>query len=74
MPPGLFPATLTADIQYEADAQATEQVFLSLQGSVMFLYYRVYGEPYPEVPNAEQVQKINNIWIGIGHPENIITI
>jgi len=74
MPSGLFPATVTADIKYEADAQATEQITLSLQGSVMFIYYRVYGEAYPQVPTAEQIQKINDIWIGIGHPENIITI
>jgi len=72
MPVGVFPATLNADIQFEADAQATENITLSLQGTVMYLYVRVFGEAYPANPTSEQRAKINSIWLGIGHPENII--
>ena len=72
MPPGIFPSTLTASLRYETLATSTEEITLSLEGSVIFLYSRVYGEPYPLVPTGEQIKKINDIWIGIGHPENII--
>jgi hypothetical protein len=74
MPSGMFPATLTADIQYETEAAITENIVLSLQGTVQYLYYRVYGDIYPVNPTIEDIKKINDIWIGIGHPENIITI
>ena len=73
MPTGMFPATLTASIQYEAEAAITEHIALSLRGSVQYLYYRVYGDIYPTNPTPEEIKKINDIWIGIGHPENIIT-
>jgi hypothetical protein len=72
MPAGIFPATLTADLLFETVATSNEEIVLSLEGSVMFLYSRVYGEPYPLIPTTSQIKKINDIWIGIGHPENII--
>lgn len=72
MPVGVFPSTLNADIQFEAQAEATENIVLSLKGTVMYLYSRVFGEPYPANPTSEQRAKINSIWLGIGHPENII--
>jgi hypothetical protein len=71
-PTGLFPATLTANITFETPAQATETINLSLQGSVVYLYQVVFKERYPANPTSEQRAKINSIWIGIGHPENII--
>jgi hypothetical protein len=72
MPVGEFPATLNANIQFEAQAEITENIVLSLQGTVMYLYTRVFGEAYPTSPTSEQRAKINSIWLGIGHPENII--
>jgi hypothetical protein len=72
MPAGEFPATLIANIQFEAKAIVTENIVLTLQGTVQFLYSRIYGEAYPKHPTAKQIKQINNIWIGIGHPENII--
>ncbi len=72
MPAGDFPATLNANITFQASATATETVVLSLQGTVMYLYSRVFGEKYPANPTPEQRAKINSIWVGIGHPENII--
>lgn len=72
MPSGNFPSTLRADITFETEATMTENIVLSLQGTVIFLYQHVYNEPYPTSPTPAQIVKINDIWVGIGHPENII--
>jgi len=72
MPSGEFPATLTTNIQFEARADITENIVLSLEGTVQFLYSRIYNEVYPSRPTPKQIQQINDIWIGIGHRENII--
>jgi len=72
MPSGNFPSTLIADITFETEAMMTENIVLSLQGTVIFLYQHVYNEVYPTNPTPTQIVKINDIWVGIGHPENKI--
>jgi hypothetical protein len=72
MPVGEFPSTLRSDINFEAKAEISETISLNLEGTVIFLYARMFNEPYPTNPTEEQRDKINSIWVGIGHPENII--
>lgn len=72
MPTGIFATTLGNDIKFEAKAEVTETIQLSLQGSVAYLFVRLFNEPYPANPTPSQIEKINAIWVGIGHPENII--
>jgi hypothetical protein len=73
MPYGTFPVTVRANIQFETDATVTETVVLDLAGTVILLYSQLFKEPYPEMPFTElQRGRINAIWTGIGHPENII--
>ena len=72
LPTGVFPETLRTPLTFRTTASATQYITLSLQGTVEFLYSRVYREPYPTNPTLIQKKQINDIWIGIGHPENII--
>lgn len=74
MPSGVFPATLRTDVEFKSPASLTETIYLSLQGTVMFLYQQVFNEPYPEIPTSIQQEKINAIWIGIGYPENVVPV
>ena len=72
-PAGLYPATITLALKFDSKADVTETIQLSLEGSVMYIYMRMFKEPYPSMPFTElQRQRINAIWEGIGHPENII--
>jgi len=74
MPPGFFPATLINQMKFETPASATETIVItSLQVTVEFLYKHLFNERYPTNPTPIQIEKINAIWVGIGHPENIIT-
>lgn len=75
MPVGVFPVTVLANIQFETDATVTETVVLDLAGTVILLYSQLFNEPYPDMtkPLTDlQRERINAIWTGIGHPENII--
>ena len=74
MPSGFFPSTLINPIKFETPASATETIVInSLQVTVEFLYKHLFKELYPANPVGVQIEKINAIWVGIGHPENIIT-
>jgi hypothetical protein len=73
MPFGTFPVTVRASIQFETDATVTETIVLDLAGTVILLYSQLFNEPYPEMPFTDlQRERINAIWVGVGHPENII--
>jgi hypothetical protein len=74
MPSGVFPATLRTDVEFKSPAVIVEKISLSLQGTVTFLYRKVFNEPYPEFPTPLQQEKINAIWIGIGYPENVVPV
>jgi hypothetical protein len=73
MPSGVFPLTLTTNIEFKTDATISENIILDLSGTVVLIYTQMFKEPYPTTPFTElQRQRINAIWEGIGHPENII--
>jgi len=72
-PEGVYPVTIALALKFESKASITEKVELSLEGTVIFIYTKMFKEPYPSRPFTElQRQRINAIWEGIGHPENII--
>ena len=72
-PAGLYPATISLTLEFDSKADTTNQIKLSLEGSVIYIYIKMFKEPYPAEPLTElQRQRINAIWEGIGHPENII--
>ncbi len=72
-PEGFYPATVSLTLKFDTEAKATEEIKLSLEGSVIYIYLKMFKEPYPAAPLTElQRQRINAIWEGIGHPENII--
>jgi hypothetical protein len=72
-PEGLYPVTIKLALKFESKATVAEKVELSLEGTVIFIYTRMFKEPYPTAPFTKlQRERINAIWQGIGHPENII--
>ena len=72
-PVGYYPATVEVDLKFKSEAKSTETIQLSLEGTVMFIYIKMFNERYPSAPFTElQCQRINTIWEGIGHPENKI--
>jgi hypothetical protein len=72
-PEGLYPVTIKLALKFESKATVSEKVELSLEGTVIFIYTKMFKEPYPTAPLTKlQRERINAIWKGIGHPENII--
>jgi hypothetical protein len=73
MPDGKFAQTISSEnLKFETKAEVTQKIVLDLFGSAIYLYMKVFKEPYPKNPSPLQIQKMNAIWIAIGHPENII--
>lgn len=74
-PEGNYPVTIAIPLEFETTATVTEEIELSLEGTVIFIYIKMFKEPYPAMPFTDlQRERINAIWSGIGHPENIIPI
>ena len=72
-PEGLFPVTIALALKFDTKATVTETIELTLEGTVIFIYTKMFKEKYPSLPYTElQRDRINAIWKGIGHPENII--
>lgn len=72
-PEGLYPVTVALALEFETEASTTEQIELTLEGTVIYIYIKMFKEPYPVMPFTDlQRERINAIWSGIGHPENII--
>jgi hypothetical protein len=72
-PEGAFPATVSLTLNFDAKASTTEKIVLTLEGTMMYIYVKMFKERFPAKPFTElQRQRINAIWEGIGHPENII--
>jgi hypothetical protein len=72
-PEGVFPATVSLTLSFEANASTTDKIVLTLEGTMMYIYVKMFKERFPSKPFTElQRQRINAIWEGIGHPENII--
>jgi hypothetical protein len=72
--PGIFGA-ITSGAQYKSKVSGTEEVKLSIDGYVVYLYCFVYKEAYPTAPfTQQQVDRINEIWDALEHPEKKISI
>lgn len=66
---------LVAALVYEAPATNKNEATLDLDGYVSFIYYILYKEPYPldTRKTAEQIERINSIWVKIGLPNKQIS-
>ena len=61
-------------IEYQAKAAVTERVKLSKTGTMMYYYWLAYKEPFPKTPDNIQQQRINEIWLAMNMPENVVPV
>ena len=40
----------------------------------MYYYWLAYKEPFPKTPDNIQQQRINEIWLAMNMPENVVPI
>jgi hypothetical protein len=72
--PGVF-GSIASGAQYKSTVSGTEEIKLSLEGYAIYVYCFVYKEPYPTAPfTQQQVDRINEIWDALEHPEKKISI
>lgn len=73
MVPGKFGRMFTTKI-FESKSSMTDTVTLDPTGTMMYLYIKYFGGPFPTNPTAEQQHIINQIWIAMNKPEKIVKI
>jgi hypothetical protein len=61
-------------LDFQAKAKATEKLKLSKTGTMMYYYWLAYKEPFPKTPDNTQQQRINEIWLAMNMPENVVPI
>ena len=70
---GLY-SDLHSQKTYAASVSGVEKITLSKTGTMMYYYYLVYNERYPKEPTIEQQRRINEIWIAMKMPENVVPV
>lgn len=73
-PPGNFGGELHSQEVYDASAQGSENITLNTLGTMMLYYYLLHKEPCPENPTPEQQSRINEIWVAMNIPENVVPL
>jgi hypothetical protein len=71
--PGKY-GELHATKVYDAKADRTDAIKLTIEGYVMMIYMKVFKEDYPKMPNQKQVDNINQIWDALKRPEKKIRL
>lgn len=69
-----FYGALHSQKTYAASVSGAEKVTLTKTGTMMYYYYLVYNERYPKEPTIEQQKQINEIWIAMKMPENVVPV
>ena len=57
-----------AGLEYATSATNTDVITLSIDGFILYLYYKAYGESYPEVPSAGDIVKLHEIYDALKIP------
>jgi hypothetical protein len=73
MPPGLMGKMRVFNI-WPATANATEVIQLNEMGTMVYLYIKVFGGPFPERPTPQQREFINRVWEAMDKRERIIPV
>ena len=71
--PGMFGELRAQNVWTESISQAEEFKFTQL-GTMYYLYFKVFGEIVSLSPTPEQQRNINEVWIAMGYPENVINV
>ena len=59
---------------YKATVDQTQTIKLNVFGTMAFLYILKYKEEFPLNATTEQQQRINEIWIIMKMPENVVPV
>jgi len=73
MPPGLMGKMRVFNI-WPATANATEVIQVDEIGTMVFLYVKVFGGPFPGRPTPEQQENINRVWTAMNLVHKVIPV
>ena len=70
---GMFGEIHSQNVWTENISQA-EELKLTTIGTMYYLYFKVFGEVASINPTPAQQRNINEVWIAMGYPENVINV
>lgn len=73
MPPGLMGKMRVFNL-WPASANMVEVVEVDEIGTMVYLYLKVFGGPFPEKPTPQQHEYINQIWAAMDKHHKIIPV
>jgi hypothetical protein len=73
MPPGLMGKMRVFNV-WPAIANAVELVQVDEIGTMVYLYIKVFGGPFPHKPTPQQQEYINRIWAAMDKHHKIIPV
>jgi hypothetical protein len=71
--PGIF-GKLNFNHVFKGKASATEIHLLNIHGQMKIIYFVAFKEAFPTSPTPEQQRNINEVWVAMGYPENVINV
>jgi hypothetical protein len=73
MPPGLMGKIRLFNV-WPAVANALQVVEVDQIGTMVFLYVKVFGGPFPDRPTPEQQENINKVWTAMNLIHKVIPV
>jgi len=73
MPPGLMGKMRVFNV-WPATANAVQVVEVDQIGTMIFLYVKVFGGPFPDRPTPEQQENINRVWTAMNLLDKVIPV
>jgi hypothetical protein len=71
--PGMFGKMYSFEL-YRGAAESNDLVILDKRGTMIFIYLKVFGGPFPTNPTPLEQEYINRVWISMNLPENVIAV
>ena len=73
MPPGLMGKMRVFNL-WPSSANVVEVVEVDQIGTMVFLYIKVFGGPFPDRPTPEQQENINKVWTAMNLVHKVIPV
>lgn len=72
VPFGKFGGSLYSTLDFKGTALKAENVLLSLDGLISYLYFKAYDTPFPKNPTKLDIQKLYTVYDALKLPRPVI--
>lgn len=74
VPFGNYGGSLYSTLQFKGSAIKAENVLLSIDGLIAYLYFKAFDSPFPKNPTQEEINKLYSVYDALKISRPVITI